>query len=78
MKRKPVFAIAVAFGAASACGHHSLHAAYAAGAMQMWSVEWVAGGQLGSQGIRRNTMVPGDGFEWGNKPGEDIQEWWRK
>ena len=90
MKRRPISAVAAAFLAASAFGHHSLHATYfleqqetiqgkiiqfplrnphsflqleapdSAGALQTWSVEWGAGGQLGAQGVGPTTIMPGD------------------
>lgn len=31
-----------------------------AGAMQRWSLEWRSSGQLGQQGIKRDTLVVGD------------------
>jgi thiamine monophosphate kinase len=30
------------------------------GEMQRWAVEWGAGGQLGRQGVTRDTLKPGD------------------
>ena len=30
------------------------------GNMQRWAVEWGAGGQLGNQGVARDTLKPGD------------------
>jgi hypothetical protein len=33
------------------------------GVMQRWSLEWRASGQLGQQGIKRDTLKPGDEVE---------------
>jgi len=30
------------------------------GEMQTWAIEWGAGGQLGRQGVTRETLKPGD------------------
>lgn len=39
-----------------------------------WAVEWGAGGQLGSQGVNRDTLRPGDHVIVIGQPGRDPEE----
>lgn len=39
-----------------------------------WAVEWGAGGQLGSQGVNRDTLRPGDHVIVIGQPGRDPDE----
>jgi hypothetical protein len=41
------------------------------GQMQTWAVEWGAGGQLGRQGVTRETLRPGDDVIITGYPGRD-------
>jgi hypothetical protein len=41
------------------------------GQMQTWAVEWGAGGQLGRQGVTRETLKPGDDVIVTGYPGRD-------
>lgn len=39
-----------------------------------WAVEWGGGGQLGSQGVQRETLRPGDHVIVVGEPGRDPEE----
>lgn len=41
------------------------------GEMVTWAVEWGGGGQLGSQGVQRETLRPGDHVIVVGEPGRD-------
>jgi hypothetical protein len=41
------------------------------GEMQTWAVEWGAGGQLGRQGVTRETLKPGDDVIVVGNPGRN-------
>jgi hypothetical protein len=41
------------------------------GAMQRWSIEWGGAGQLGSQGVTRETLKPGDVVVISGSPGRN-------
>ena len=44
------------------------------GAMQRWAVEWGAGGQLGRQGVTRETLKPGDHVIVVGNPGRNPDD----
>jgi hypothetical protein len=44
------------------------------GAMQRWAVEWGAGGQLGRQGVTRETLKPGDHVVIVGNPGRNPED----
>jgi Family of unknown function (DUF6152) len=44
------------------------------GVMQKWAVEWGAGGQLGRQGVSRETLKPGDDVIVVGNPGRDPED----
>ena len=41
------------------------------GVMQRWAIEWGAGGQLGRQGVTRETLKPGDHVGIVGNPGRN-------
>ena len=41
------------------------------GAMQRWTIEWGGAGQLGGQGVTRDTLKPGDPVIITGNPGRD-------
>jgi len=45
-----------------------------AGVMQRWAVEWGAGGQLGRQGVTRETLKPGDHVIIVGNPGRNPED----
>ena len=44
------------------------------GTMQRWAVEWGAGGQLGRQGVTRETLKPGDKVVIVGNPGRNPED----
>ena len=44
------------------------------GVMQRWAVEWGAGGQLGRQGVTRETLKPGDHVVIMGNPGRNPED----
>ena len=44
------------------------------GVMQRWSIEWGAGGQLGRQGVTRETLKPGDHVIIVGNPGRNPED----
>jgi len=44
------------------------------GVMQRWAVEWGAGGQLGRQGVTRETLKPGDHVVIVGNPGRNPDD----
>jgi hypothetical protein len=44
------------------------------GMMQRWAVEWGAGGQLGRQGVTRETLKPGDHVIIVGNPGRNPED----
>jgi hypothetical protein len=44
------------------------------GVMQTWSVEWGGGGQLGSQGVTRESIKPGDKVVVVGQPGRNPDD----
>jgi hypothetical protein len=44
------------------------------GTMQRWAVEWGAGGQLGRQGVTRETLKPGDHVIIVGNPGRNPED----
>ena len=44
------------------------------GAMQRWAVEWGGAGQLGGQGISRDTLKPGDHVVITGNPGRNAAD----
>ncbi len=42
--------------------------------MQRWAVEWGGGGQLGSQGVTRDTLKPGDHVVITGSPGRSAAD----
>ena len=44
------------------------------GVMQRWAVEWGAGGQLGRQGVTRETLKPGDHVIIVGNPGRNPDD----
>lgn len=44
------------------------------GVMQRWAVEWGAGGQLGRQGVTRETLKPGDHVVIVGNPGRNPED----
>ena len=44
------------------------------GVMQRWAVEWGAGGQLGRQGVNRDTLKPGDHVIIVGNPGRNAED----
>jgi Family of unknown function (DUF6152) len=44
------------------------------GVMQRWSIEWGAGGQLGRQGVTRETLKPGDHVVIVGNPGRNPED----
>jgi hypothetical protein len=44
------------------------------GQMQRWAVEWGAGGQLGRQGVTRETLKPGDHVVITGNPGRNPDD----
>jgi hypothetical protein len=44
------------------------------GTMQTWAVEWGAGGQLGRQGVTRETLKPGDDVIVVGNPGRNPDD----
>jgi hypothetical protein len=44
------------------------------GQMQRWAVEWGAGGQLGRQGVTRDTLKPGDHVVIVGNPGRNPED----
>jgi len=44
------------------------------GEMVRWAVEWGAGGQLGRQGVRRETLKPGDHVIIVGNPGRNPED----
>jgi hypothetical protein len=44
------------------------------GVMQRWAVEWGAGGQLGRQGVTRETLKPGDHVVIVANPGRNADD----
>ncbi len=42
--------------------------------MQTWAVEWGAGGQLGRQGVTRETLKPGDDVIVVGNPGRNPED----
>jgi hypothetical protein len=44
------------------------------GVMQRWAVEWGAGGQLGRQGVTRETLKPGDRVIVVGNPGRNPDD----
>jgi hypothetical protein len=45
-----------------------------AGAVRTWSVEWGGAGQLGEQGVTRDTLKIGDNLSVSGNPGRDAGE----
>ncbi len=44
------------------------------GSMTRWAVEWGAGGQLGRQGVTRDTLKPGDEVIINGNPGRNAED----
>ena len=44
------------------------------GEMTRWAVEWGAGGQLGRQGVTRDTLKPGDEVVINGNPGRNPED----
>ena len=44
------------------------------GVMQRWAIEWGAGGQLGRQGVTRETLKPGDHVVIVGNPGRNPDD----
>jgi len=44
------------------------------GVMQRWAIEWGAGGQLGRQGVTRDTLKPGDVVVIVGNPGRNPED----
>ncbi|MDP8989958.1 MAG: DUF6152 family protein [Acidobacteriota bacterium] len=44
------------------------------GVMQRWAIEWGAGGQLGRQGVTRETLKPGDHVIITGNPGRNPED----
>ncbi len=44
------------------------------GVMQTWTIEWVAGGLLGRQGLTRDSLKPGDHIIAVGHPGRDPED----
>lgn len=44
------------------------------GVMQRWAIEWGAGGQLGRQGVTRDTLKPGDHVIIVGNPGRNPED----
>ena len=44
------------------------------GVVQRWSIEWSAGGQLGRQGVTRETLKPGDHVVIVGNPGRNPED----
>jgi len=44
------------------------------GVMQRWAIEWGAGGQLGRQGVTRETLKPGDHVVIVGNPGRNPED----
>ena len=44
------------------------------GVMQTWTIEWVAGGLLGRQGLTRDSLKPGDHVIAVGNPGRNPQD----
>lgn len=44
------------------------------GSMTRWAVEWGAGGQLGRQGVTRDTLKPGDEVVINGNPGRNPED----
>jgi hypothetical protein len=44
------------------------------GSMTRWAVEWGAGGQLGRQGVTRETLKPGDEVIINGNPGRNAED----
>jgi hypothetical protein len=44
------------------------------GVMQRWAIEWGAGGQLGRQGVTRETLKPGDHVVIMGNPGRNPED----
>ncbi|PWU12203.1 MAG: hypothetical protein C5B51_01095 [Terriglobia bacterium] len=44
------------------------------GTMQTWAIEWGAGGQLGRQGVTRETLKPGDDVIVVGNPGRNPDD----
>ncbi|HJT87878.1 MAG TPA: DUF6152 family protein [Bryobacteraceae bacterium] len=44
------------------------------GQMQTWAIEWGAGGQLGRQGVTRETLKPGDHVIVVGNPGRNPED----
>ncbi len=44
------------------------------GQMQTWAIEWGAGGQLGRQGVTRETLKPGDRVVVVGNPGRNPDD----
>jgi hypothetical protein len=44
------------------------------GSMTRWAVEWGAGGQLGRQGVTRDTLKPGDEVIINGNPGRNPED----
>jgi hypothetical protein len=44
------------------------------GVMQRWAIEWGAGGQLGRQGVTRETLKPGDHVIIVGNPGRNPED----
>lgn len=44
------------------------------GVMQRWAIEWGAGGQLGRQGVTRDTLKPGDEVIITGNPGRNPED----
>ena len=56
--------------------HSFLHvdAPDAKGVMQTWAIEWGAGGQLGRQGVTRDSLKPGDHIIVVGQPGRNPED----
>ena len=44
------------------------------GVMQTWAIEWGAGGQLGRQGVTRDSLKPGDHIIVVGQPGRNPED----
>ena len=44
------------------------------GVMQTWAIEWGAGGQLGRQGVTRDSLKPGDHIIVIGQPGRNPED----
>jgi len=44
------------------------------GVMQTWAIEWGAGGQLGRQGVTRDSLKPGDHIIVTGQPGRNPED----